>query len=103
MPTPVKKIQTPDELLNRVQDASLPALNALLSIPVLDGRLTEEITLSGTAVPLPFPHKLGRLPLGWIPVSVKGGTGIYEDNIPRDEKFIWLRSSVALTCQLWVF
>jgi hypothetical protein len=113
----VTRTQTQSEELNRVQDKIVPALNVLLSIPILDGRLIEteknaagqEVALTiGTAFKL-IEHKLGRKYRGFLVVGCNDNTAVWEDapvfgTNPDPTKFIRMRCNVAsLLLKLWVF
>lgn len=103
----VKKISTQNEDLNRVQDSFIPALNALLGHPILDGRLTDRITIAAGTFGTQVPHKLGRRPIGWWVVSLETNTPISEvvGGSPDDTKFINIQCGTAAACsfRLWVF
>ncbi len=121
-PPPVKRIQSSNEELNRIQDSFLPTINALRGCPILDGRLVETMPNSaGIEVPISLgvgagfrrvPHKLGRKPLGWFSVAPScDGTGasigdVFADTAVHgdEDRFLYLATTAtAVTVKLWVF
>lgn len=120
MAPPVKRVQTSDEDLNRVQDSILPTVNALRACPILDGRLVEtetdsnghEIEIVLTTTPKNVAHKLGRAYRGWwvtdrnadarVWVDPPTGTPSVDPN-PDHAKFVRLDASATVTVRLWVF
>lgn len=98
---PFDRIQTEDALLNRIQDRLKSVINAIVGKPLIDGLLLEDVALAAIATNQ-VPHKLGRLPRGWIVVKRSSGAVIY-DNVAADDKFLTLNSSAAATVTLWVF
>lgn len=118
MPFAVKRIQTGDEELNRVQDSFLPPINALIKIPTLDGRIIDTVTDSNgieTALILTtsfqnIPHKLGRVFRGYQIIDQDADARIWRDPasppLPSNvgaTKFVRLRASATVTVRLWVF
>lgn len=95
------KLQSPDGLLNRIQDRLKSVINAIARKPIVDGILLEGVTLANSATNR-VPHNLGRLPRGWIVVKRTSGAVIY-DNVAADDKFLTLNSSAAAVVSLWVF
>ncbi len=114
-----KKITVKDEDLNRVQDAVSTVIDAILSIPFLDGRLVEtmldankhEVPIVITSTPQNIPHKLGRAYRGWVTTSRNADIRIWEDPVvsgvnPNVDptKFIRLvGAGTDATVKLWVF
>lgn len=74
---------------------------ALLKVPILDGRLVENIDFV-SAVPQSVAHGLGRKPLGYIAVGMNAEMMPYE-YAARTDKFLNLQSSVTGRITLWVF
>lgn len=119
MPTPVKKIQSDDEILNRIQDGIIPVINAVLAHPILDGRIVDTlakdvngqfpaIVLGAAAVNV--PHLLGRKYQGWEPIDRNANAAIWVDPPvagvdpnPDPTKFVRLVASATVTVKLWVF
>jgi hypothetical protein len=111
---PVRRIQTKNEELNRVQDGIVPVLNALLTVPVLNSRLVETIPYNGTEIPIVLnttfgniPHRLGRRARGWIVIDQNADATVWRDTTPGanpdETKFLRLRASAAVTVKLLVF
>lgn len=102
------RLQTDDKTLNRIQDRTLQAVNPILNNPLVNGVLSDFVTVP-TATVLQHEHKLGREPLGWFAVSQRGSSVIYEDfslapDPPNSDKFLYLRASAADTsCKIFVF
>lgn len=91
-----------DKLL-KLQDSIDSAFRKLFSlVPILDGRLLENVVLTTTAVEV--PHGLGRKPRGWI--LVKSGVSIIvyqtsESAYP--ELNLRLTASGTDVVSIWVF
>ena len=102
MRTP-SRLTTEDATLNRVQDNILGALADIQGALILDGVLTDAVTLSASYQDI--PHRLARLPRGWILVSPAGAGAVEEDSTQTTPRasYLRVRSSGAMTCRFWVF
>lgn len=97
-----------DTVLNRIQDKIIRALNAVVSKPIINGQLIEQV-LVDYAAPTLVPHKLNRKPRGWFVVhpglpSQANANPI--DAAVADEKFLYLQADSATDSffgNLWVF
>lgn len=98
---PVQRIETPDLNLNRVQSALIPPLNALLSIPLLDGRLIEGLILDSVGVDV--EHKLARAVRGWLIVDIDDFATVIRSASADETKLLRLTASATVTVSLWVF
>ena len=96
----LEKINTPDELLNRIQDRLLAALNPVLKSQILDGRLVEGVVLGATQVSV--AHGLDRSGVKFIVVSPQADARVWQ-SASADSKFLYLTASAAVTVDLWVF
>lgn len=85
----------------QTQDRLKKVFNALLKVPILDGRLLENVVLAA-ATTAAVPHGLGRKPLGYFPIALSAGIVPYEA-AARDDKFLYLNSAAGGTISLWVF
>jgi hypothetical protein len=114
----MQRIQTDNDFLNRVQDAILAPLNALIMNPILNGRLVETMTdANGHEQPIVIrsaagytkvPHKLGRRPRGWFiisPTSAYGPTVYGDVNEHNDDHLVLYlaNNDTDTTIKLWVF
>ena len=98
------KIQSPDEILNRIQDRIKAAFNAVARRQIVDGRLTDALSLTTSFQNI--AHGLGRTPNGWLVSNPDADVGIWSDavaNNPDPAKFLRIRATAAVTCKLWVF
>ena len=96
----ITKIQSPDEMLNRIQDGIIREVNPVLANVLLRGRLLEDVAVatSSTAV----SHGLGRPPKGWIVVDQNVAAHVHSPSASTD-KFLYLIAGSAATLSLWVF
>lgn len=97
------KLNTPDQLLNRVQDNVDRSLNPVIDVPILDGVLLQSVTLaSGSNV---INHTLGKTLTGWSIVRQRGVASIYDEQSSNKfpSRTLLLNSSAAVSVDLWVF
>lgn len=87
--------------LEQTQQRLKKVFDPLLRVPLLDGRLIEDVTFV-SGVPQSVAHGLGRRPLGYFGVGMNAEMMPYEF-AARDTKFLNLQSSVTGTISLWVF
>ena len=90
-----------DPATNRMQERLRTIINVLAGLPILDGVLLENVTL--TTADTPVAHGLGRVPRGCF--MVKGNTSVaWSATTPADDKFVYLLcASGTKTVSLWVF
>jgi hypothetical protein len=100
-------IQTGEAVLDRIQDTVDGWIFRLGDdVPILNGRLIEDQSLSGSSADNLIEHKLNRSYRGYIVVKNTGNAAIYDDtanNGDDDEKYINLKTTTAQTVSLWVF
>lgn len=88
-----------------VQAQHVATVEALNRIPLLDGRLLEDIELQA-GVPLPIAHGLGRPFRGWFTVRLSfPGTAAVVSEATTTTPSTTLRLQCAQACSLslWVF
>jgi len=103
MPYKFDKIKSGDEALDRVQINIAKALDPVLGLQILDGRKVD-VELTGSVAIV--AHGLGRVPNGWILMTVDNDTRLYEDKAasPDRSKLLVMKSSAAsVNFSLWVF
>lgn len=97
-----KKINTQSYELNTVQENVASTLDAVSTLPLVNGNLLENVSLAigDNSV----SHGLDRL-RGWIIVRRDGVSDIYdkqETNLLK-QRTLELNSSAAVTVSIWVF
>ena len=97
----VKALNTDNDVLNRVQDNLIQAIEPLTRAPMSNG-----VFITGTALTAggnTINHGLGRKPLGYVVVSTTTAS-YFSDNIPTANSTSFdLGSTAATTVNLWVF
>ena len=98
-----KKINSPDELLNRVQDEVSNSISQLLRTEILDGRLIQNVTL--TAGINSVEHRLDRPILGWMITRKRADANVWDsqDNNGIPTRFLDLNASADVVVDIWVF
>lgn len=96
-----KRVHTPNELLNRVQDNMSLFADALVKIPLLDGILIKDVVLGTTEVRI--NHTLGREPQGWIIVKKNAAADIYESSSTLTDRYLSLTATATVTASIWIF
>ena len=92
-------IRTNNADLNKAQDNINNTFAPLLKLPLLDGRLIQNVPL--VIGNNRIEHKLGRQPLGWLIVDQTTASIIYRAS--WDKVSLTLNSSAVCTISLWVF
>lgn len=87
--------------LDRIQSNVEIFTRPLTNLPLLDGRLIEDITLSTSETLV--DHKLGRAYRGWIIVDKDAIQDVYVSSAALPERFLALTAGGAVTVALWVF
>ena len=97
-----KKINTQSYELNTVQENVASTLDAVSTLPLVNGNLLENVSLS--VGDNSVPHGLQRL-RGWIIVRRDGVSDIYDKQTGNalKQRTLELNSSAAVTVSLWVF
>lgn len=91
--------------LIEVQAQLVQLIDQLNRLPILDGRLLEDITLVA-GVPQAIPHKLGRAFRGWFPtrLAYPGATSVVQEaSSSTPSTTLRLQCATACTLSLWVF
>lgn len=97
------KINTPDRLLNQIQDNIGQIVNPLTAIPLNSGNLLQNVMLiSGTTA---VNHKLGRALIGWFITRQRGAAAVYDvqDSNSTPTLTLDLVSSAQVVVDLFVF
>lgn len=94
-----KKLFFSDSILNRFQDNVQTALNPLLQLPIVDGVLLEDISLT-SGVDNAVPHKLLRKPRMWLLADQRNNATVWR--VDWDETNIILTCDSACHIKLWV-
>jgi hypothetical protein len=99
----LRKIQSDNEELSRVQDLVGECLQPVLQAAILDGVLLKDLTLTPGANSI--EHKLGRKPLGWIVVGLNASASIWDSQEANTFKTrtLALNSSANCVVTLWIF
>lgn len=98
----MKKLQSPDRVMNTIQDNVETALRPLLTNPLLDGTLIENVSIP-TGSPKTIEHGLGRAVRGWYVVSPQANAVVWETPSALPTKTLILNSSANVDCKLWVY
>lgn len=106
--TSLRLMQSPSDAngLDQMQRQLQTLLKALFGVEISKGRLLEVSFPSSANTDVSVRHGLGRVPQGFIPVSLSAAGIVYNSSTvaaaPRDE--IILKASVAsLVTKLWIF
>lgn len=94
-----------EDATERNFDAIGTAVNTLRSIPITDGRIITEVTITGGSVDNAIEHKLSRQIQGWI-VTNKDTEGDYparSSTDTDDTKWLILTCGTTQIVNLWVF
>jgi hypothetical protein len=76
-------------------------LDILGNIPILQGRLIEDVSLS-TAETL-VPHKLGSAYRGWVITNINADATVHVSSETLSERYLALTASASCIVSLWVF
>lgn len=98
----MKKIQSPDRVMNTIQDNVETALRPLLTNPLLDGTLIEGVSIV-TGTPKTIEHGLGRAARGWFVISPQAEASVWETSSALPTKTLILNSSANIDLKLWVY
>ena len=90
-----------DPATNRMQERLRAVLGSIINIPILNGRLVEDVVIGASDTPV--SHGLGRVPRGCF--MVKGNAVIvWSGTQQADGRLVYLTSaSGTKTVSLWVF
>lgn len=99
------KIQSPDDVLNRVQDQLAKTLNPVLRNSLLNGNLVRGVVLVAST-PQQVAHGLGRPWVSFFVCNPRAAAEIYGTSLPTDGNanlVLSVESSADVTTDLWVF
>ena len=96
----IRQINTKNFELAQVQTNLLNVLRMIADKEVVDGVILSNISIGVTDTPI--AHMLGRVPLGYIIIGKDGPGDIYT-SASSNSLNLTLKSTVAVTAQLWVF
>lgn len=97
------KLNTNDELQNRIQDNTKKAVSSVASNPIVQGSILSNVSLkSGDNT---VDHKLGKKLTGWFIVKIRGAATIYDkqDSNAQASQTLVLNSSAAVSVDIFVF
>lgn len=97
------KLNTNDELQNRIQDNTKKAVSSVASNPIVQGSILSNVSLkSGDNT---VDHKLGKKLTGWFIVRIRGAATIYDkqDSNAQASQTLVLNSSAAVSVDIFVF
>tara|TARA_R100000458_G_scaffold51246_1_gene51948 strand:+ start:1527 stop:1889 length:363 start_codon:yes stop_codon:yes gene_type:complete len=91
-------------LLNETQNNVEQVLKPILASQVADGVLIKDVSLVSASF-TEVSHKLGRKPAGYIVVRKSAAETVFEDagDYNNRQLFLRLKSSGAVTVNLWIF
>jgi|SRR5271165_2395003 len=96
-------INTPDRVINQIQQNTATILNPLSGNPLVSGQVLSDIQLlTGSNT---VNHKLGRNLLGWFIVRQRGPASVYDtqDSNEMQNLTLLLTSSANVLVDLYVF
>lgn len=99
----LRKLNTQDELINRIQDNTTKAVNQLSSNSLTSGSIVSSVSLSSGDNTI--NHKLGKTLTGWFIVRQRGSASIYDkqDSNKTPAQTLVLNSSAAVVVDIYVF
>lgn len=99
----IQKINTPDRIINMVQDNIANVLEPLSSNPLISGLILTSVALKTGSNTV--NHKLGRKLRGWFIVRQRSAASIYDnqDSNTLNAVSLILVSSANVTVDLYVF
>lgn len=97
----VKTLNTGDDILNRLQDNLIQAIEPLTKVPISNGILLSNISLSSGSNTV--QHGLGRQPLGMVVTGNVTGAALSYTVTNATSTTIPVTASIATTASFWVF
>ena len=88
-----------DEQTRRALRQILDRANDIGGLAIVDGIILSAVGL--TTSPVKVAHKLGRIPLGYIPIKLSANAVVFGSNLTS--RFLELTASATVTADLWVF
>ena len=85
---------------DHIEEVITPVLNAV----IIDGVIVEDVVLNSSTF-TDIEHKLGRKPRGYIVIRKSAAQTVFEDagDYGNRKLFLKLKSSGAVTVNLWIF
>ena len=102
-PPVLAKIQSTDDVTNRIQDQLISKMNPVLSNQLTNGSLLTSISLNSGSNTV--NHKLGRKLVGWFVTRLRANVQIWDsqDGNKNDSQTLLLNASGSVTVDIWVF
>ena len=103
MLTKLSKVQSTDDVLNRVQDGLIRSLNPVLGNQILQGQLLQSVSLATGLNTI--NHKLGRDLVGWFITRLRANSIVWDsqDTNQSSNLTLILNASAPVVIDLWVF
>lgn len=91
-------------VFNNAQDHLEEVINPITDSQIIDGVILEDIALNSSTFTT-IEHKLGRKPRGYIVIRKSAAQTVFEDagDYANRKLFLKLKSSGAVTVNLWIF
>ena len=104
-----KKLMFPPDfpysrVFNNAQEHVESVINPLLDSAIIDGVIVEDVVLNNSTF-TEVEHKLGMKPRGYLVIRKSAAQTVFEDagDYANRKLFLRLKSSAALTVNLWIF
>ena len=99
-----KKIKVDDKTTERFQDNVEQAIKPIISVPILDGVLCEDVSLTA-GISNEVEHMLGRKPRGYMIVRKQRDTRIWDLQETNDTPTTTLSIACShdSTVSIWIF
>lgn len=103
----LKRIQSTNPELNRIQDATIAAVNPVLACPIVNGNLVTGVNLDRTKDNV-INTGLARNFIGWFTTRRSNAVGfvdIFESSTTNNspDKFLILNCLSDITVDIWIF
>lgn len=95
----LKRINTKDSELNRIQDNVDQELSSLQSMPMVGGNVLTGVALTGGSITA-VPHKLQRTAQYWILLGQDSNSNVWVTSI--DTKYLYVSCSNSCNVIIWV-
>ena len=91
-------------VFNNAQDHLEEVINPITDSQIIAGVILEDIALNSSTFTT-IEHKLGRKPRGYLVIRKSAAQTVFEDagDYANRKLFLRLKSSAALTVNLWIF
>lgn len=97
-----KTLQMDDDKLSRFQDNVEEAIRPVIQKQIIDGVLLQDVSLT-SGQDNNVSHKLGRIPIGYIPVKKSAQSTIWDETSTAPSSLLNLHCSTSCVVSLWVF